>query len=93
MVGETVFVAGKTKQNHRAGGPAFQSRTPSIKVGAPLFAHFAKGGHDAACSAGFDFQKISSDKQHRTRPCIKRKDGAPAFTFVATISKAGPPAP
>jgi hypothetical protein len=25
-----------------AGGPAFQLQTPSIKEGAPLFAHFAK---------------------------------------------------
>ena len=25
------------------------------KMGAPLFAFFAKGGHDAACSADFDF--------------------------------------
>jgi hypothetical protein len=26
-----------------------------MKVGAPLFASFAKGGHEAACSADFDF--------------------------------------
>ena len=35
-------------------------------------------GPTAACAAGFDCTKPSCYKQHRTRPCKKRKDGAPS---------------
>jgi hypothetical protein len=37
------------------GWPVLQIAGTRYEVGAPLFAFFAKGGHDAACSAGFDF--------------------------------------
>ena len=43
---------------------------------------FAKDGRRAVCSAGFDFDKISCYKQHRTRPCKKRKDGPPTSLVV-----------
>jgi len=39
----------------RAVGPGFQIADTNIKIGAPLFAHFAKGGYDAVGGAGFDF--------------------------------------
>jgi transposase len=36
-----------------------------------------RAGTTAACAAGFDGTKPSCYKQHRTRPCKERKDGAP----------------
>ena len=66
-----------------------------MKVGAPLFAFFAKGGHDAACSADFDFAGMSRDRQHLTRPCKERQDGAPTVSEreeKIEMPKAGPPA-
>jgi len=36
------------------GGPAFDLLGATGTAGAPLFAIFAKGGRDAACSAGLD---------------------------------------
>jgi hypothetical protein len=47
-----------------------------MKMGAPLFAFFAKGGHDAAGSANFDSAEISCSKQQLTRPCNDRKSWA-----------------
>jgi len=40
-----------------AGGPALDLQQRPMKVGAPLFAFFAKGGHDAACSKDFFFAR------------------------------------
>lgn len=37
-----------------------------MKVGAPLFAFFAKGGHDADYSADFDFARMSRHRRHLT---------------------------
>ena len=62
------------------------------KVGAPLFAFCAKGGRDAACSADFDIAQVQYYKQHHTRPCQQRKDGAPTVIDRVGSSKAGPPA-
>lgn len=53
-----------------------------MKLGAPLFALSAKGGHDAARSAAFDSGEIPWCRQHRTRPCTKRKDGAPTVLVM-----------
>jgi hypothetical protein len=72
------------------GGPAFESLAQNIKVGAPFFAVFAKDGHDAACSADFNSIENLPHKQHRARPCQKRKDGAPTVVVVPRKSKAGP---
>jgi len=55
-------------------------------------AFFAKGGHDAARSADFDFAEISGERQHLTRP-KRRKDGAPTILVVRTQDqKPGPAA-
>jgi hypothetical protein len=57
-----------------AGGwPTSWILSARYKVGAPLFAFFAKGGHDAACGAGFDFvenlivQTASYPPLHKTQ--------------------------
>ena len=48
------------------GWPSPSIADTNYKLGAPLFAHFAKGGHDAAGSAPvLTFEKISLHKQHR----------------------------
>jgi hypothetical protein len=62
-----------------------------MKMGAPLFAFFAKGGHDAAGSADLGSTVISCYRQHLTRPCRERKTGAPTSVGF-TKSKPGPPA-
>jgi hypothetical protein len=72
-----------------AGGPAFQSRTQTIKMGAPLFAHFAKGGNDAACSAGFDLLE-NLIAHHRTGPCNKGRSGGLARLCPRCCHKAEP---
>jgi hypothetical protein len=57
-----------------------------------FFAFCAKGGRDAACSADFDIAQIRYYKQHHTRPCQQRNDGAPTVIDRAGSSKARPPA-
>ena len=69
---------------------AFDLASATTKMGAPSFAHVAKGGHDAASSAGFEHEEISRHKQHRTRPCRKRKSGAPTVMIVSARSKPVP---
>jgi hypothetical protein len=55
-------------------GPLLDSAGPrTTKAAAPLFAFCAKGGHDAACSAGLSCPKIPSHEQRRKRPCNKRR--------------------
>src|SRR5580698_2588120 len=76
----------------RVARPFDHSDAPN-KVGAPLFAFFAKGGRDAACSADFDIAQIQYFKQHHTRPCQQRNDGAPTLIDRVGSSKPGPPAP
>src|SRR5579862_2860211 len=39
----------------------------------------------------FTHQKISLFKQHRTRPCTKRKSGAPAYVLCRRFQGPGPP--
>ena len=46
------------------------------ELGAPLFAFFAKGGYDAARSAGFDSGEISWRKRHRARPFGRLRAGS-----------------
>ena len=41
------------------GGQALDFAGITTKMGAPSFAHVAKGGYDAACSAGFEYDEIS----------------------------------
>ena len=59
-------------------------------VGAPSFAHFAKGGNlEHMRDRVAQPQKLC--RQHRTRPCKKRKDGAPSARWrTPTSSKDGP---
>jgi hypothetical protein len=38
---------------------AFDFAGTTTKMGVPSFAHVAKGGYDAACGAGFDYDEIS----------------------------------
>ena len=53
-----------------------------MKVGAPLFASFAKGGHDAACSADVDIAGTSRHAPWLAQPKIHAPkvtpEGAPS---------------
>jgi hypothetical protein len=60
--------------------------------GAPLFAHFAKGGHDAAGSADFDFLENLIVHTPSYPPLQKAQERGTRFTFFANDFKAGPPA-
>ena len=52
-------------------------------VGAPSFAHFAKGGNLEHMRDRVA-QPQNLCRQHRTRPCKKRKDGAPSAPMAHT---------
>jgi hypothetical protein len=67
-------------------------------VGATSFAVFAKGGYRAASGVGYCRERdaaIEHDepyrKQHRTRPCKGRKDGAPSVLMAPTKGRATRP--
>jgi hypothetical protein len=64
------------------------------EVGAPSFAFCAKGGNQEPLPDGFVARYISRIRQHRTRPCQERKDGAPSVAMMhANLDgKHGPPA-
>jgi hypothetical protein len=50
--------------------PPLQLPTQNMKVGAPLFAFFAKGGHDAACIAGHSFKSGQENHNLNARACL-----------------------
>jgi hypothetical protein len=61
---------------------------------APSFAFCAKGGNYEPSRDGFVARYMSRIRQHRTRPCQERKDGAPSVAMMHTNLdvKHGPPA-
>jgi hypothetical protein len=73
------------------GGAAFRIADTNNGVGAPLFAQFAKGGHDAVCGAGFRLPK--SHRTHSIVPAPATSAGAGhPHRYDVGNSKPGPPA-
>jgi hypothetical protein len=63
-----------------------------MKMGAPLFAHFAKGGTDAAGSAGFDFPEDLIAHTASYPPLHKTQErGTRAVVALTTQSLGHPP--
>ena len=80
----------EVRENGQLAQPSISGS--NMKVGAPLFAFFAKGGHDTARSTDFDFAGTSHRSQHLTRPCKERKSGAPTSERCTQGQTLGPPA-
>ena len=59
-----------------------------MKVGAPLFAIFARGGHDAACGADLDFVSNLTPRSASHPPLQKTQGRGTHIEVMYTKSKA-----